>query len=88
MLHWQLARRALPQYGLDALRARRRWWRKRGETREREPEVEEEADSGPRVPLPARESTVLSGTTSVFFKFRSYSKFISSIEISRFCPEP
>ena len=71
MLHRQLARRALPQYGLDALRARRRRWRKRGKARERErekrgPEVEEETDSGPRVHLSARESTVLSGTTSVF----------------------
>ena len=32
----------------------------------REPEVGEEADSGPWVLLSARESTVLSGTTSVF----------------------
>ena len=32
----------------------------------REPEVEEEADSGPWVHLSARESTVLSGATSVF----------------------
>ena len=32
----------------------------------RETEVEEEADSGPRVHLSARESTVLSGATSVF----------------------
>ena len=31
-----------------------------------EPEVEEEADSGPWVHLSAKESTVLSGTTSVF----------------------
>ena len=31
-----------------------------------EPEVEEEADRGPRVHLSARESTVLSGTTSVY----------------------
>ena len=32
----------------------------------REPGVEEEADSGPLVHLSARESTVLSGATSVF----------------------
>ena len=36
-----------------------------GERKKREPEGEEEADSGPRVHLSARESTVLSGTTSV-----------------------
>ena len=36
------------------------------ESKKREPEVEEEADSGPRVHLSARESTVLPGTTSVF----------------------
>ena len=32
----------------------------------REPEVGEEADSGPWVHLSAKESTVLSGATSVF----------------------
>ena len=37
-----------------------------GEREKREPEVEEETDSGPRVHLSATESTVLSGTTSVF----------------------
>ena len=37
-----------------------------GERKKREPEGEEEADSGPRVHLSARESTVLSGTTSVY----------------------
>ena len=37
-----------------------------GERKKREPEEEEEADSGPRVHLSARESTVLSGTTSVY----------------------
>ena len=37
-----------------------------GERKKREPEVEEETDSGPRVRLSATESTVLSGTTSVF----------------------
>ena len=37
-----------------------------GERKKREPEVEEETDSGPRVHLSARESTVLSGTTSVY----------------------
>ena len=36
-----------------------------GEREKREPEGEEEADSGPQVHLSARESTVLSGTTSV-----------------------
>ena len=36
------------------------------ERKKRESEVEEEADSGPRVHLSARESTVLSGTTSVY----------------------
>ena len=40
---------------------------KRAREREkREPEVEEEADNGPWVHLSARESTVLSGGTSVF----------------------
>ena len=38
-----------------------------GERKRREPEVEEEADSGPRVHLSAKESTVLSGATSVFW---------------------
>ena len=37
-----------------------------GEREKREPEGEEEADSGPWVHLSARESTVLSGTTSVY----------------------
>ena len=37
-----------------------------GERKKREPEGEEEADSGLRVHLSARESTVLSGTTSMF----------------------
>ena len=36
------------------------------ERKKRETEVEEETDSGPQVHLSARESTVLSGTTSVF----------------------
>ena len=36
------------------------------ERKNREPEVEEETDSGPRVHLSATESTVLSGTTIVF----------------------
>ena len=36
-----------------------------GERKKREPEVEEETDSGPRVHLSATESNVLSGTTSV-----------------------
>ena len=68
MLHRQLARRALPRYGLDALHTRRRRWRKRaGERRKKGPEgEEEETDSGPRVHLSARESTVLSGTISVY----------------------
>ena len=67
MLHQQLARRALPRYGLDALHTRRRRWRKRaGERKKKEPEGVEETDSGPRVHLSARESTVLSGTTSVY----------------------
>ena len=69
MLHRQQARRALLQYGLDALRARRRRWRKpgkrAGERKKREPEEEGETDSGPRSHLSARGSTVLSGTTSV-----------------------
>ena len=56
-----------------------------GERKKREPEGEEEADSGPRIHLLARESTVRSGTTSVFFKFRIHSKFtVSSVEIPRF----
>ena len=38
-----------------------------GERKKREPEVEEETDSGPWVHLSAAESTVLSGRTSVFF---------------------
>ena len=42
------------------------------ERKKREPEVEEETDSGPRVHLSARESTVLSGTTNVFWKFRDF----------------
>ena len=38
-----------------------------GERRKKGPEgEEEETDSGPRVHLSARESTVLSGTTSVY----------------------
>ena len=37
-----------------------------GERKKKEPEEEEEADSGPRVHLLATESTVLSGTTSVY----------------------
>ena len=36
------------------------------ESKKREPEVEEEAHSGPRDHLSARESTVLLGTTSIF----------------------
>ena len=36
------------------------------ERKKREPEVEEETDSGPWVHPSARESTVLSGATSVF----------------------
>ena len=36
------------------------------ERKKREPEVEEETNSGLRVHLSAKESTVLSGTTSVF----------------------
>ena len=36
------------------------------EEEEKELEGEEETDSGPRVHLSARESTVLSGTTSVY----------------------
>ena len=35
------------------------------EREQREPEEEQETDSGPRVHLSARESTVLSGATSV-----------------------
>ena len=58
------------------------------ERKKRRPNVEEETDSGPQVHRSARESTVLSGTTSVFFKFRIYSKFtVSSVKISRF-PQP
>ena len=38
MLHRQLARHALPRYGLDALRIRHRRWRKREKARGREEE--------------------------------------------------
>ena len=37
-----------------------------GERKKREPEGEEETDSGPRVHLSATESTVLSGAISVY----------------------
>ena len=60
-----------------------------GERKKKGPEgEEEETDSGPRVHLSARESTVLSGTTSVYLNLEDYSKFLSSVEITRFCPEP
>ena len=48
-----------------------------GERKKREPEVEEETDSGPQVHLSAKGSTVLSGTTNIFFStnLEVYSKF-------------
>ena len=45
----------------------RRQWSLLGERKKKEPEGVEETDSRPQVHLSARESTVLSGTTSVFF---------------------
>ena len=84
----QLARCALPRYGLYALQARHRRWRKRGRAREKEERARGRRRGrqwalGP--PVSQREHCAL-GYDQRIFKFRSYSKFISSVESHVFVP--